>query len=240
MDRHYISASRLRKLFSPKRLKWPTHSCTQMITEFEVCGHPAYSLSRSGSALQLLDNILRILQLTCIDVENPSAPVFAKNTVPALSRNRPSVALLRSSISNTHTNNPPSFPTHQFDFNIPGAPLYPGSHTTATTKKPLTNGQSKEISTPRVQNCPCQSLALINCPEAHQATPLWLMSPKWNPDWTYAEIRQEESRRLIWSTLGLASGSILAKLAGKLPLPDLYVTRPENVSPFSFFLVKVV
>ncbi|KAG8968159.1 hypothetical protein FRB90_010832, partial [Tulasnella sp. 427] len=58
-----------------------------------------------------------------------------------------------------------------------------------------------------------------------------MLSPKWDAydlERDYGEIRKEESRRLVWSTLTLAAGDTGARLALEQPQLDLHIAKPEN------------
>ncbi|GJJ13286.1 hypothetical protein Clacol_007538 [Clathrus columnatus] len=81
------------------------------------------------------------------------------------------------------------------------------------------------------QGCCCASLTLgQNSPISHQLTPLWVATAAWNPDWTVAEIRKEESRRLCWSSLQIAAGHTAHAAAFRAPPLDYYCIQPSNYS----------
>jgi hypothetical protein len=82
----------------------------------------------------------------------------------------------------------------------------------------------------RQEGCSCRALTLGQVSHSsHEHTPLWVATAAWNPDWTYAEIRKEESRRLCWSALQLAAGHTSHAAAfAALPM-DYYCIQPANV-----------
>lgn len=86
------------------------------------------------------------------------------------------------------------------------------------------------------QGCCCASLTLgHNSPISHQHTPLWVATAAWNPDWTVAEIRKEESRRLCWSSLQIAAGHTAHAAAFSTPPLNYYCIQPSNVRFLFYF-----
>lgn len=82
----------------------------------------------------------------------------------------------------------------------------------------------------RQEGCSCHSLTLGQVSRSsHEHTPLWVATAAWNPDWTLAEIRKEESRRLCWSALSLAAGHTSHAAAFSAPPLDYYCIQPGNV-----------
>ena len=85
----------------------------------------------------------------------------------------------------------------------------------------------------RQEGCSCRTLTLGHVSRSsHEHTPLWAATAAWHPDWTYAEIRKEESRRLCWSTLQLAAGHTAHAAAFSTPPLDFFCIQPGNVCPF--------
>lgn len=79
--------------------------------------------------------------------------------------------------------------------------------------------------------CACMKLSLVNnWPLANEHTPMWLCTPAWHPDWTEAEIRREECRRLCWNTLSLTAGYTSYRAALGVSQHELFVIQPANVS----------
>ncbi len=54
----------------------------QLLALFEVCAHPHHSTTRSVSAIQMLDSIIRSLSLTVVDADDPDTSVFVAGEVP--------------------------------------------------------------------------------------------------------------------------------------------------------------
>jgi len=80
------------------------------------------------------------------------------------------------------------------------------------------------------QGCTCHSYTLgQNSPQAQEATPMWLMTPAWKDDWSDGEIRKEECRRIVWSSMMLAAGhsSYTAASPGFSQI-DLFISDPAN------------
>lgn len=74
--------------------------------------------------------------------------------------------------------------------------------------------------------CSCDKSPLIGFSNNGQA------SPGWDPDWTTAEIRKEESRRLCWSALTLVAAHTADCAAVRRKPLDLQLIKPSNVSHF--------
>jgi len=68
----------------------------------------------------------------------------------------------------------------------------------------------------------------VNWPQASQHTPFWLFTAAWNPDWSIAEIRQEECRRLCWSTLSMTAGYTTYQTAMGMQLNDMFILQPSS------------
>ncbi|KAF8526163.1 hypothetical protein JB92DRAFT_2700846 [Gautieria morchelliformis] len=81
----------------------------------------------------------------------------------------------------------------------------------------------------RQKGCSCRALTLGQVSRSsHDHTPLWAATAAWNPEWTVAEIRKEESRRLCWSALQLAaSHTSHAAAFAQSPL-DYFCIQPSN------------
>ena len=84
------------------------------------------------------------------------------------------------------------------------------------------------------RDCACSAYTLgNNWEQAQQLTPLWLMTPAWNRDESDAEVRREESRRLVWSCAMLTAGyTSFTSANNSLPPLDLFLMEPSNVSAF--------
>lgn len=167
---------------------------------FEVCAHPQHSKGRSTASMIVLDQIIRTLSLTTIDVDDPNVSRFAPREVPR-------IPPLRKSPRHAHP------PTHdpQFNREMNTGSTYP-SHISTT------------------ESCDCAALSLGHrWPGAFEHTPLWLSTPAWDENWTEGEIKKESCRRLCWSTVILAAGISSYTTAYKADALDLFITEPSNV-----------
>lgn len=174
----------------------------------------------------MLDNVICALGLTSIDLNNHRSARFAPRAVPALGRPQPEgyggIALEPTSSASLelHVQN------HEHT-----RPAIIYQSTTQPTPFDLyrslgTNNPSGAIR----KGCPCHALSLAVTPEAVKGTPMWLCTPKWDANASWAEIKKEEARRLVWSTITLVSGDASARLALGFRQLNLHISRPENVS----------
>lgn len=62
----------------------------------------------------------------------------------------------------------------------------------------------------------------------------------WNPEWTSAQIHDEEIRRLCWAALGIISEHNAQCMALGREVPNFYLNNPGNVSPPLPFRCKCV
>ncbi|KAG8993319.1 hypothetical protein FRB94_001764 [Tulasnella sp. JGI-2019a] len=211
-------------------LDMPLAQAAWILVLYEVCSHPECSSYRMQSAMMLLDNVIRALGLTSIDAMDPRAPVFSANTVPALGRPRP---------------NGTRDYTRQLGYSIDSSAPYPPStvspgvvkYQAAAFPTPFDNWRSP-VDQPRYskanhglkgsERCPCEALSFARSPEVARSTPTWTDMPRWAPDATWAEIRKEEARRLVWSAVIMLGCDAAARQAGGLPQLDLHISNPEN------------
>lgn len=91
---------------------------------------------------------------------------------------------------------------------------------------------------PSPKHCGCAAFTLgHNSPIAQQITPLWLTTPAWKEEWTDAEIRKEECRRVVWSSMMLAAGhSSYTTACSGFSQMDLTINDPSSVRP-EYFLI---
>lgn len=90
-------------------------------------------------------------------------------------------------------------------------------------------------STPLQPNVPakcwCANYMLGNMsPDTIELAPLWSHTAGWPAHWTERDIRREECRRLIWSSVILIAGYASYNTASGRLLPDLTLMDPSNVS----------
>lgn len=111
--------------------------------------------------------------------------------------------------------------------NVPRLPLSP-KHTGPSAAQQLQLSAQGMSAAPAT--CACHALS-IACTTTHsQLTPFWISSPGWDPSWTEAEIRREESRRLVWSALTLAAGFTAHDAAFAKDPTELHLIDASNVS----------
>ncbi|KAG8899147.1 hypothetical protein FRB99_006898 [Tulasnella sp. 403] len=190
-----------------------------VLSLYEVSCHPETTGAKMEASIVLLDNVIHVLGLTSIDADNPRAPVFTRHMVPALGRPGPYATSNPNTLQSTSTH--PLLYRHSSS-----AQRY--IQYQATTQ-PTPFDTYRQVTNPfRSSGCPCNTISLSNVPEAARSTPFWLMSPMWKADLSYAEIRKEESRRLVWSTLALVGGESGARVALQAPQINLHVAKPEN------------
>lgn len=84
----------------------------------------------------------------------------------------------------------------------------------------------------RKKECSCHSFTLAqNWPASNDLTPLWNSTPAWPNDWPEGELRKEECRRLVWSSVILAAGhSSYNSASSDIPPLNLYIMDPAHVS----------
>ncbi|SRR6266852_8069971 len=169
---------------------------------FEICAHPKHQLTRMRSSLNMLDSILRLLAMTDLDANSPTASKFARNGVPV-------VEVSSEKYVSTHQN-PISMPS----------PTQNGSQ----TQQSLIDSNVPE------SGCHCDKLSLSSqWPEAHKQVPHWVSTPMWNREWTEGEVKKEECRRVCWSALMLVTGQTSFADAVNWRFQDLLILDPSNV-----------
>ncbi|CAE6421236.1 unnamed protein product [Rhizoctonia solani] len=110
---------------------------------------------------------------------------------------------------------------------VPMLPLSQRRDAPASAGKPLGAPQPPN-STAGAATCACHALSIM-CTTTHgQLTPFWVSSAGWNPNWNEAEIRREESRRLVWSALTLAAGFTAHDAAFAKDPTELHIIDAAN------------
>lgn len=79
--------------------------------------------------------------------------------------------------------------------------------------------------------CACQALSIASTTTHAQLTPFWASSAGWDPNCNEAEIRREESRRLVWCALTLAAGFTAHDAAFAKDPTELHIIDAANVRP---------
>lgn len=87
--------------------------------------------------------------------------------------------------------------------------------------------------------CSCMTFTLGHTwPMVREFAPLWDMTPTWQSEWTESEIRKEECRRLVWSSVVLTAGhSSYTAASSAMEVQQLFLMDPRNVSSLSSLLV---
>lgn len=193
------------------------------------------------SAITLLDNLIRVLGLTSIDAMDPRAPTFLPNSVPDLGRPPPNGARDHSPQS-THNAGmiglPGTPPT------CPPVPASAVKYQAVALPTPFDKWRSPadqlhlrdDLGVVALAGCPCRALSLASSPEVLRSTPAWGAMPRWAPNATWAEIRREEARRLVWSAVVMLGSDANTRQAGGISQLDLHVTKAENVSVVDLFI----
>lgn len=80
--------------------------------------------------------------------------------------------------------------------------------------------------------CTCMTFTLGHTwPMVREFAPLWDMTPTWQSEWTESEIRKEECRRLVWSSVVLTAGhSSYTAASSAMEVQQLFLMDPRNVS----------
>ncbi|KAG9005213.1 hypothetical protein FRB94_001761 [Tulasnella sp. JGI-2019a] len=195
---------------------------------YETCGHRDSSAARKEAVILLLDNVIRALGLTNLDATDPRAPTFEPNSVPALGRPRPngqgnfsrsSGSMARCSATYLQNVSPDLSPSLMIKYGGARPLPVPSTGVRASSQR------DGSIAT---KGCPCLALSLSGNPEAARCTPEWGTVPRWGLSETWADIRKEEARRLVWSSVNLLSGHAASSLSCGTRLLDLHISRPEN------------
>ncbi|KAI0630959.1 hypothetical protein C8Q77DRAFT_1219206 [Trametes polyzona] len=173
-----------------------------MLAVFEFQAHSRLSSQRTREAMARLDALIRYLQLTMLDIDDARASVFVPRAVPAV----------RGSVGS------PSEIGTTMDF--PYADAVSGTHTT-TVAPP----QPKEK-----WHCDCQTYSLGHqWPGARELAPEWAQMPAWPREAGEGEMRKEECRRLVWSSVMLSATHNTKTTAGTDWEPQhLWIKDPAN------------
>ena len=176
-----------------------------MLSFFELCAHSRHKISRIESALNILDSIIRLLGITHLDANDPTASTFTRHAVPAVDASSDQYFSASQSFTSLMSIPPP-------------------------TQRCAQQQQSAVDTTTSDSGCSCDTLSLgFQWPEARSQVPGWVTTPMWNPEWTEGEIKKEECRRLCWSTLMLVSGQTSYSDALNWRLQELFTVEPSNV-----------
>ncbi|KAG8996579.1 hypothetical protein FRB94_014288 [Tulasnella sp. JGI-2019a] len=202
---------------------------------YEFSAHRDSTSERKESSLIILDNVVHVLGLKTLDRSNLRAAVFKTGAVPAFGRLRPEGQLYqRPNPSVDHGSQghvqtflksiEPPRPSIQYQATTQRTPfdLY-RSLNNPTRATPLPGNGTR-----RMKGCPCHALSLAGSSEAQKSTPLWLSTPKWDPNASLAEIQKEEARRLVWSTVTVVGADAAARMSIGRPQLNLQSAKLEN------------
>ncbi|KAI0670759.1 hypothetical protein C8Q78DRAFT_1069506 [Trametes maxima] len=91
------------------------------------------------------------------------------------------------------------------------------------------SARSPLVSEKRV-SCSCMSFTLGHSwPMVREFAPLWDMTPTWQSQWTESDIRREECRRLVWSSVILTAGHTSYTAANpEMEVQQLFLMDAKN------------
>ena len=97
-------------------------------------------------------------------------------------------------------------------------------------------GHPKESHLSPPKECACSAYTLSEVsPPSLEITPLWSATPYWRNDWSDGDMKKEECRRVVWSTVTLVAGVtsyVTAVGASTDTFSGLFILDPANVSIF--------
>ncbi|KAG9007583.1 hypothetical protein FRB93_007619 [Tulasnella sp. JGI-2019a] len=216
----------------------PLAQAAWILLLYEISAHRDSSAARKEAALVLLDNIIRVLKLTTVDIADPRAPRFAVGAVPALGRPNP-VVLPRTATATTASNvtfyGSPCPRVKPLCTDTPTSTSYQVSSPPVPFDMYVNNSSRGSRSPPRYPatfkaalGCPCHALSLAKNPETVRSTPVWSTMPGWGHNMSDVEICKEQARRLVWSAVTISTADAATRLANGYQQLDLHVARPEN------------
>ncbi|KAH9854700.1 hypothetical protein C2E23DRAFT_726239 [Lenzites betulinus] len=107
-----------------------------------------------------------------------------------------------------------------------------------TTSVPAVSGASLRPprqparGSPAGTGAPCSCMAYTlgqSWPMVREFAPLWDMTPTWQSQWTESEIRKEECRRLVWSSVVMTAGhSSYTAASSEMEVQQLFLMDPRN------------
>ncbi|PIL35204.1 transcription factor [Ganoderma sinense ZZ0214-1] len=180
------------------------------ITYFEMQGHAQQQSYRCEGSIQLLDSLIRLLSLTTLDADRLEAHY----------------SIFATSSSNI---------VGQSMFNDPA-----GAHADAHPPAPSERNRALEnvvIPKPGASiegpaQCDCLKYTLKEqWPTVSEVAPLWEMTTMWPNGLMEGEIRKEECRRLVWSSVMLSAGqNAYAAADGELDRTELFIKDYRNLA----------
>ncbi|KAI0655607.1 hypothetical protein C8Q70DRAFT_423051 [Cubamyces menziesii] len=174
-----------------------------MLAYYEIQVHPYQTWERNRSSFLLLDSLIRLFSLTTLDADLPGArfSLFAlQNTTPPTVNSSLDVREVAELITNG------------------SASILPPD--------PLSHHQPG----PTGAGCSCAQFTLRQqWPVVLAVAPLWEATAMWPSRFTEGEIRKEECRRLVWSSVMLAAGhNSYTSARFDAEKADLYIKHYDN------------
>ena len=210
---------------------------------YEINPHPYHSLQKTRSALARLDNIIRLLKCTSVDADSPVVTRFDSRATPRQIA-APVLTHRATSLQNgylvsdvdqtsslyTHPSNVRGDLPTSSDSLVRWPYGNPPMHSASPHEQEVM--VQPGIHQPRTE-CRCQEVCLgHNVPESKTHTPLWHYTPSWSGEHEPGEIPREETRRIVWAFITLASSSAghTATLGTSKSTDIFWSASAENVS----------
>ncbi|KAI0330797.1 hypothetical protein GY45DRAFT_1323136 [Cubamyces sp. BRFM 1775] len=175
-----------------------------MLAYYEIQVHPYQTWERNRSSFLLLDSLIRMFSLTTLDADLPGSrfSLFAlqNNTAPIVSS--------------------------PFDVRE-AADLVSGGSASISPPDPLSHRSTGAHSD---AGCSCAQFTLRQqWPVVLEVAPLWEATTMWPSQFTEGELRKEECRRLVWSSVMLAAGhNSYTSARFDVEKADLYIKHYDN------------
>ncbi|KAI0754986.1 hypothetical protein C8Q80DRAFT_1142298 [Daedaleopsis nitida] len=213
--------------------RWIDHSLVQaawLLAFFEICAHPLHSTTRVRSSMGLLDSLLQTMKLLSLDEADPRTTVFS-SVVPVVPHDSPACYLHHSKPASMAKQwaHPdlvrPGVPAPEYQSNAHFLP--PQSQRPADT---FLHTHPQNLSTAIQSSCNCTIYTLGHTwPMVKEFAPLWDTTPTWQGEWTESDIRKEECRRLVWSSVMLSAGhSSYTAASSDIQTQQLFLMDPRN------------
>lgn len=218
-----------------------------LLAMYEVNPHPYHSLQKTRSALARLDNIIRLLKCTSVDADSPVVTRFDARATVVSPRQITTPAVTHTTASHHHQNGYfindvdrssgiyPYGSSARGDSATSPVSIVRWPSSTATVHNGLSDAGAIAHTPIHQQHteCKCHDITLgNNVPESKTHTPLWQYTPSWIREHEPGEIRREETRRIVWAFVTLAS-SVAGHTAtlGTTKSTDIYWSASaENLS----------
>lgn len=177
-------------------------------------GHPGQCWDRCRDSGILLDSLIRLLNLTHLDAERPEAQysLFATHasTVDASSGRPPTFTDAVHGAASAQSQSQPGAQWNGIDFGVGGADR---------------SGSGRQV------KCACRQYTLKQqWPTVSEIAPLWETTAMWPDGMSEGELRKEECRRLMWSSVMLTAGqNSYTSADAEKERADLFIKDYRNV-----------